>query len=126
MLKKEKKGVKEIGEVKSKSVISATGYFDGINTKGNFDVQLKVKFYESELLNALQFVSGIGKRIKMLAIIEDTKIQIGQFTVFSMKIDRDANCTIVFKSNKDDAFIDEFSKLMVDECSITIKAAILK
>ena len=118
--------MKEIGEVKSKSVISATGYFDGINTKGNFDVQLKVKFYESELLNALQFVSGIGKRIKMLAIIEDTKIQIGQFTVFSMKIDRDANCTIVFKSNKDDAFIDEFSKLMVDECSITIKAAILK
>lgn len=115
-----------MGEAKSKEVITATGYFDGLNTKGNFDVQLKIKFYESELLNALQFVSGIGNRMKMLAIIEDTKIQIGQFTVNNIKIDRDANCTVVFKSNKDSAFVEELSSMLIDECPITVKAAIIK
>ena len=51
------------------NVISATGYFDGSNSKGNFDVQLKAKFTESELADSLQFVAGIGKMLNLIAVV---------------------------------------------------------
>lgn len=106
-------------------VIQANGYFNGSNTKGNFDVQLKFKFPESELANALQFVAGIGRRLQVIAVIEKEKLKLGQYTVQQIKIDRDANCSIVLKSNKDDTFVDEFSKLLVEEAIITLKAKVL-
>ena len=59
---------------KDESVISASGYFDGQTSRGNFDVQLKAKFAPEELANALQFVAGIGKRIQLLAIVENEKV----------------------------------------------------
>jgi len=109
----------------NENVISAVGYFDGNNSKGNFDVQLKAKFTESELANALQFVAGIGKRLKLVAIVETEKVSLGQFTVYSIRIDRDGNCYITFKSDKDSSFVENIPMLMVDEATITFKAKII-
>lgn len=64
------------------NVISAIGYFDGSNSKGNFDVQLKAKFTESELANSLQFVAGIGKMLNLIAVVEGNKVKLGKFTVY--------------------------------------------
>lgn len=109
----------------NENVISAVGYFDGSNSKGNFDVQLKAKFTESELANALQFVAGIGKRLNLMAIVENEKVKLGQFTVYNIRIDRDGNCYITFKSDKDSSFVESITKLMVDEATITYKAKII-
>ncbi len=109
----------------NENVISAVGYFDGSNSKGNFDVQLKAKFMNNDLPNALQFVAGIGKRLRLIALIEDEKVKLGTFTVYSMRIDSNGNCFVVFKSNKDSVKIEDFSKLMVDEAFITFKAMII-
>lgn len=110
--------------MEAKEIIQANGYFNGSTTKGNFDVQLKFKFPESELANALQFVAGIGRRLQVLAIVEKEKLKLGQYTVQQIKIDRDANSYVVLKSNKDDTFVGEFSKLLVEEAMITLKAKI--
>ena len=107
-------------------LITASGFFNGSSTKGNFDVQLKFKFPESELANSIQFLAAIGKRMKMIAIVDEDKINLGIFSIQQMKIDRDANNTITFKSNKDDAFVEEVSKLLVEEAQITLKAKILE
>lgn len=107
------------------NVISAIGYFDGSNSKGNFDVQLKAKFTESELANSLQFVAGIGKMINLIAVVEGNKVKLGKFTVYSIRVDKDGNCTVTFKSNKDSVFIEDFSKIMIDEATIEFKAKIL-
>ena len=108
-----------------KNVIKATGYFDGQNSKGNFDVQLKAKFLADDLPDALQFVAGIGKRIQMVASVEGTKVKLGQFTVYSIRVDKDMNCFITFKSNVDSVYPDEFTKLMVEDAHITFMAKIL-
>lgn len=108
-----------------KEVIKATGYFDGYTSKGNFDISLKAKFSEENLPNALQFISGISKRIKLVARIGDVKIKLGCFTVYSLKIDNNSRCSITFKSNKDDCFPDEFSRLMEDEAVIVFSAIVL-
>lgn len=112
-------------EETNKEIISAIGYFYGLNTKGNFDVQLKIKFYENELINSLQFVSGIGKRIKMILEIEDKNIKIGIFSVYNIKIDRDANSVVTFKSNRTESNTSELSNIFTDECPITVKAKII-
>lgn len=109
----------------NENVISAVGYFDGSNSKGNFDVQLKAKFMNNELPNALQFVAGIGKRLRLVALIEDKRVRLGTFTVYSIRIDNAGNCFITFKSNKDSVKIEDFSKLMVDEAFIAFKAMII-
>ena len=62
-------------------LITASGFFNGSSTKGNFDVQLKFKFPESELANSIQFLAAIGKRMKMIAIVDEDKIN------FSMRRD---------------------------------------
>lgn len=108
------------------NVISAVGYFDGSSSRGNFDVQLKAKFPESQLANSMQFIAGIGKTIYLVAIVEEEKVKLGKFNVYSIRIDRDGNCTITFKSNKDSVFIEDFSKLMIDEATIEFKAKILE
>lgn len=108
------------------SVISAIGYFDGSSSRGNFDVQLKAKFTESQLANSLQFVAGIGKMIYLVAIVEGEKIKLGKFNVYSIRIDRDGNCTVTFKSNKDSVFIEDFSKLMIEEATIEFKAKVIE
>lgn len=106
-------------------LIKAVGYFNGHNSKGNFDVQLKMRFPERSLPEALQFVAGIGKKIQLIADVNGNKIKLGKFTVYNLKIDRDANCDITFKSNIDNALVDNFSGLMVEEAEILLKAKVL-
>ena len=111
-----------------KELIIATGYFDGQSSKGNFDVSFKMSFPEGELANALQFVAAIAKQVKLVAFINgnsDLKIPLGIFYVDSIKIDRNANCKIQFKSTVENCFVNNFSKLLVDEASIMLKGKIL-
>ncbi len=109
------------------NLISATGYFNGSNSKSNFDVQLKFRFPQTEITNALQFVTGIGKRMKLVALLsgETQPIKLGIFNVYSMRIDRDMNCDVTFKSNLDNSFVGNFEKLMIDEAIITVKGKLL-
>ena len=118
------KGVNKV--IKNDNVIQASGYFDGNSLKGNFDVQLRFKFFEENLANALQFVAGIGKRISLIAIVEENKKKLGIFTVYNMKIDKNAVCTVTFKSSASDSFIDEFSCLMIEGAKIILKAKVLE
>lgn len=110
----------------NEGVIQASGIFDGQTSRGNFDVQLKARFSNEELANALQFVAGIGKRMNLIAIVENVKVKLGQFSVYTIRIDRDGNCYITFKSNIDSVFPDNFSKLMVEEAIITFKAKLIE
>lgn len=107
------------------NVISALGYFDGNQMKGNFDVQLKAKFMEQDLPDALQFVAGIGKRIKLMAQVENEKLKLGEFNVYSMRIDNNANCVITFRSNVDSVEMENLPKLVLDETPITFKAKVI-
>lgn len=107
-------------------VVKATGYFDGQSSKGNFDVQLKAKFLADDLPNALQFVAGIGKRLLLVASVEGEKVKLGQFTVYSLRVDKDMNCFITFKSNVDSVYSEDFPKLMVEDAHITFIAKILE
>ena len=45
--------------------------------------------------------------------------------VYNIRIDRDANCFVTFKSNVDSSYVENFSQLMVDEAVITFKAKII-
>ena len=105
---------------------SAVGYFGGSTTKGNFDIQLKAKFSESDLQDALQFLVGIGKRLKLAAKVGEEKMNLGTFSVFSFKVDRDANTTIVFKSNIDLVKMENIPKLMVEEQEVEFKAMVIE
>lgn len=110
---------------KSDQFIEATGYFAGNAAKGNFDVELKLKFPETQVSNALQFVAGIGQRLKMVATVGDEKVKLGTWSVYRISVDRDLQTLIVFKSSTENAFVDSLPSLMVDEEEITLKAKIL-
>ena len=107
-------------------VIKAVGYFNGHDSRGNFDVQLKAKFMADDLPNALQFVAGIGKQIRLVASVDDEKVKLGRFTVYSLRVDKDMNCFITFKSNVDSVYSDNFVKLMVEDAHIVFIAKVLK
>lgn len=113
-------------KVANEAIIEAAGYFSGYNTKGNYEVQLKMSFPETSLADALQFISGIGKTIQIISQVGDKKQKLGQFAINSIKIDKNANCLIVFKSNVDSVFLENFTNLTEEEAEIIIKAKILE
>lgn len=111
-----------------KDLIVATGYFDGHNIKGNMDITFKMSFPEGDLPNALQFVAAIAKQVKLIAYINgdsNLKVPLGIFAVDSIKIDRNANCKIQFKSTIENCFVNNFAKLLEEEASIMLKGKIL-
>ena len=113
---------------KEEALITATGYFDGHNVKGNMDVTFKMSFPEGDLPNALQFVAAIAKQIKLIAYINgnsDLKVPLGVFSVDSLRIDKNANCKIQFKSTVATCFVNNFSKLLEDEVSVMLKGKII-
>ena len=108
-----------------KEVIQALGFFECQSSKGNFDVQLKMSFREDQLGNAFQLVTAIGKELAILAVVnDDDKVKLGKFSLYSLKVDKNANCTVVFKSNINDCFVGNFERLMVDEATILLKCKI--
>lgn len=111
-----------------KDLIAATGYFDGHNIKGNMDITFKMSFPEGDLPNALQFVAAIAKQVKLIAYINgdsNLKVPLGIFGVDSIKIDRNTNCKIQFKSTIENCFVNNFTKLLEEEASIMLKGKIL-
>ena len=112
---------------KENNVIEATGFFGGSNMKGTYDVDLTFKFPEYQLSNAIQFIASIGKEMKMIAQINDQKIKLGTFRIYSLNVDRDANTKIKFKSMIDHCDISNISLLMIDEeTPIVLKAKIVE
>ena len=104
------------------NMIKATGYFGGLNSKGTFDVQFKVKFYGPELADALQFTATIGSTLNMaLSVGQGKPKQIGKFAMHAMKIGRDGDSVITFKSNIDSVNMEAFTAdVFNDEENITM------
>ena len=106
-------------------MIVATGFFNGSSSSGTFDIVLKFKFPEEQLTNALQFLAGIGRRLKLIANVDGEIIKLGTFTINQLNVDRDANASIKFKSNKEMCFSNNFEKLMIEETPIVLKAKVV-
>jgi hypothetical protein len=111
----------------AKEMIKATGYFGGLNSKGTFDVQFKVKFYGGELFDALRFTTAIGNTLDMaLSVGSATPKRIGKFVMHAMKIGRDGDSVITFKSNIDSVNMEAFTaEVFNDEENITVFAKII-
>lgn len=120
-----KKGKRKMEEKNETGIISATGWFSGNSTKSNYDLELKMKFTGDELMNAIQFVAGIGKRLKLVAVIENEKVKLGLWSVYRLSVDKNLEATVVFKTAKENAFYENIPQLLVEEEMISIKAKIL-
>lgn len=109
------------------NTIKAIGYFGGLNSKGTFDVQFKVKFYGGDLSDALQFTTTIGNTLDMaLSVGKGKPKRIGKFVLHAMKIGRDGDSVITFKSNIDSVNMEAFTAdVFNDEENITVLAKVL-
>lgn len=102
--------------------VKAVGTFNGLKTKGNFEINLTILFTEEQLANSLVFTAGIGKFFTLEAqeAESDKKpIPLGTFTIGSIKIDRNGNAKVTFKSDKDQAVQENIPKLMQEETAYT-------
>lgn len=107
-------------------VIQATGFYGGSTTRDNFDIELKMKFNEGEVLNAIKFIAGIGTNIKLIAKVDGENVKLGTWGVYKLSIDKNLMATVIFKTAKEHAFLENLSKLLVEETEITVKAKIIE
>ena len=109
------------------NMIKAIGYFGGLNSKGTFDCQFNVKFYGGDLSDALQFTATIGNTLDMaLSVGQGKPKRIGKFVLHAMKIGRDGDSVITFKSNIDSVNMEAFTAdVFNDEENITVFAKVL-
>lgn len=106
-------------------LLKAVGFYNGYSAKGNYDVELKMAFNESDLYDAMEFVAGIGRKLKLLAVIGEEKIPLGLWNVYQVRIDHNARCTISFRSNITFVKPENITKLMIDE-DFVIKGKIIE
>lgn len=97
--------------------IKARGYYNGHSAKGNFDVELKLRFLEDEVYNALQFISSVGHQLKLIAKQDgiDDPIKLGMFNFYNLRVDRDANVYVSLRANQDFCFVNNITKLMQED-----------
>ncbi len=103
--------------MEDQNVVKARGFYNGHSAKGNFDIELKLVFTETEAVNALQFISFVGHQLKLIAKQEFIKdpIKLGMFNFYNLRVDRDANVYVSLRANRDFCFLDNITKLMQEE-----------
>lgn len=101
--------------------------YNGHSAKGNFDVELKLRFFENEALNAIKFVSAVGKRLQIVAKPENggETIKLGIFNFYNLKFDKDANAYLSVRANQEYCFVNNMTKLM-QESLFVFKARVIE
>ena len=114
----------------NESIVKATGIYNGHSIRNNMNVELKVRFNENELANAITFIAGIGKRLRVLAKFKDQetdaekKVKLGSFNINRISIDRNGNCFLSLMSSREYVFVDNINEILSDETEITFIAQI--
>lgn len=111
--------------IKIENTIKVTGVFRGSSVKENSCVSLKFGFLSTVLPAALQFVAGVGKKIKLGIFAEDSKYYLGEYWLYSFRMDRDGESVIEFRSDTDSVNLNNISMLAEIKAEIEIKAKIL-
>lgn len=108
-------------------VFSAIGVYNGHSAKGSFDIDLKLLFTEPNLKDAIQFIAGIGKEIKVVAVneIEGLKVKLGTWTVHRVAVDKNAQTAVVLKSTMDRVYSDNIPDIMLEDTEFVFKVAII-
>lgn len=110
---------------KENELIKAIGVYAGHSAKGNFNIELKAIFTEEFVMDAIQFIAGIGRRLLLIAVVKDEKIKLGEWTVYNLKVDKNMQATITFKSNKDAANMGNMNRLLAEDEVITFVAKLI-
>ena len=112
--------------MENESVIKASALYNGHSIKKNFDVELKLRFIDTQLANSLQFIAGIGQQVQLRAIINEEKLYLGLFNINSIRVDRDGNSFISFMSNSESVSLESIEKHLVEDTDIRIAGKIVK
>lgn len=110
----------------SSNIIKATGFYAGYSAKGNYDVDLRIGFTEEHVYEAVQFLAGIGNQLRLLATVGENKIDLGLWNVYKVTVDHNAQAKVVFKTSKDNTFVERLSELMAEEEEIVLKAKVIQ
>lgn len=102
------------------NVIKAKGIYNGSTVKKDFQVELKFLFTDDQLPKALGFVAGIGRNIKLRAMIVDDKLDLGSFNIKKIQIDKNGNTLIVFASLIDYVNIQQINGLLIENEEISL------
>lgn len=96
----------------AEDLIKADGFYNGHSAKGNFDIELKLRFLENQAMQALQFISSVGYKLRLIAKYEDESIKLGTWNFYSERVDKDANVYLSLRANRDYVFVNNLAKLM--------------
>ena len=107
------------------NLIKVDGIYNGHTVRKNFDVELKIRFVNESLNEALKFIAAIGGRVVMKAKVNESTVKLGTFNVNRVTVDKNLNCFISFMSNKDYVNMDDINGLLVEEIEITLIAKII-
>lgn len=109
---------------KEDNVIKAVALYNGHNIKKNFDIELKFRFIDEQLPNALQFVACIGKQLKLKAKVKSEKLNLGVFNLNKISVDKNGNSYLSLMSNSDYVSLESIEKLLVEDEEIHLAGVV--
>lgn len=93
---------------------NVVGIYEGHAIKTNYDIELKLLFTEQHINEAVQFLAGFSKHIKVICKKNDKKLILGTWSVYRLAVDRNLQTKVVLRTTYENVNLEQLNSLAVN------------
>ena len=93
---------------------NAVGIYEGHAIKTNYNIELKLLFTEQHINEAVQFLAGFAKHIRIICKKNAKKLDLGTWSVYRLAVDRNLQTKVVLRTTYENVNLEQLNSLAVN------------
>lgn len=93
---------------------NAVGVYEGHAIKTNYNIELKLLFTEQHINEAVQFLAGFAKHIRIICKKNGKKLDLGTWFVYRLAVDRNLQTKVVLRTTYENVNLEQLNSLAVN------------
>lgn len=93
---------------------NAVGIYEGHAIKTNYNIELKLLFTEQHINEAVQFLAGFAKHIRIICKKNGKKLDLGTWSVYRLAVDRNLQTKVVLRTTYENVNLEQLNSLAVN------------
>ncbi len=93
------------------SEFNAVGLYEGHSIKNNYNIELKLLFTEQHINEAIQFLAGFAKYMRIICKKNEEKLNLGTWSVYRLSVDKNLQTKIVLRTTYENVNLEHLNKL---------------
>lgn len=93
---------------------NAVGIYEGHAIKTHYNIELKLLFTEQHINEAVQFLAGFAKHIRIICKKNGKKLDLGTWSVYRLAVDRNLQTKVVLRTTYENVNLEQLNSLAVN------------